>query len=126
MQATLLVAIAVAGSLGAVGRHLLGNLVFDHCPGWPLHTAVVNVIGCFGFGFCWRLAAGRWSPNVTAAVLVGFFGSFTTFSTFAFDCNALWTERRYLSLAVDLVAQNALGVLALAAGIALGSVLTRD
>ncbi|MEO6594673.1 MAG: CrcB family protein [Planctomycetota bacterium] len=126
MQASLLLAIAAAGSLGAVSRYLLGNLVLDCCPGLPLHTFVVNVLGCFGFGLCWSLAAGRWSPQVTAAVLVGFFGAFTTFSAFAFDCHALLSERRYLVLLIDVVAQNVLGVLALAAGIALATAFGRS
>ncbi len=120
MQATLLVAIAAAGSLGAVSRYLLGNLVQAWYPQLPLATFVVNVIGCFGFGLCWSLGLGRWSPHLHAAVLVGFFGAFTTFSSFAFDCHALWQEGRYAVLFLDLLGQNVLGLAAMWGGIVAG------
>jgi fluoride exporter len=120
MQASLLVSIAAAGSLGAVSRYLLDHLVRTAAPGLPLSTFVVNVIGCFGFGLCWSLGHGRWSPQIAAVVLAGFFGSFTTFSSFAFDCTTLWQERRYGVLVADMLGQNALGLLAMWAGITAG------
>jgi len=120
MQLSLLAAIATAGSAGAVCRHLLAELVRSWCGTFPLHTLVVNVAGCLGFGIAFGCGHGRWSPTVSAAVLVGFFGAFTTFSSFAFDCVQLLETRRLLALAVDVVAQNGLGLLGLVAGIALG------
>ena len=120
MQATLLVSIAAAGSIGAVSRHLLDQLVRTAAPGLPLSTFVVNVLGCFGFGLCWSFGQTRWSPQVATVVLVGFFGSFTTFSSFAYDCSALWQERRYAVLAADVLGHNVLGLLAMWAGIAAG------
>ena len=58
-------------------------------------------------------------------VLVGFFGSLTTFSSFAFDCSVLWQERRYAMLVADLLGQNVLGLLAMWAGIVAGGGLAR-
>lgn len=110
-------AIAAAGSVGAMLRFLLVQLLLPW-PGAPWATAAVNVAGCFGFGLCWALAQGRWSPLLTAAVLVGFFGAFTTFSSFAFDCQQLLAERRYAALLGNAVLQNVLGFAALLAGIA--------
>lgn len=111
-------AIAAAGSIGAVLRYLLVQSL-QSWPGAPWATTVVNVAGCFGFGLCWALAQGRWSPWLTTAVLVGFFGAFTTFSSFAFDCQQLLVERRYAAMLGNLVAQNVLGFAALLAGISL-------
>lgn len=110
-------AIAAAGSVGAMLRFLLVQLLLPW-PGAPWATAAVNVAGCFGFGLCWALAQGRWSPLLTAAVLVGFFGAFTTFSSFAFDCQQLLAERRYAALLGNAVLQNVLGFAALLGGIA--------
>ena len=110
-------AIAAAGSVGAVLRFLLVQLLLPW-PGAPWATAAVNVAGCFGFGLCWALSQGRWSPLLTAAVLVGFFGAFTTFSSFAFDCQQLLAERRYAALLGNAVLQNVLGFAALLGGIA--------
>lgn len=124
MQGTLLLAIAAAGSLGAVSRYLLTLGVHALCPQFPLHTFVVNVLGCLLFGVCWAAGNERWSPVLSNAVLVGFFGAFTTFSSFAFDCLALYEQQRLWSLLANVVGQNVLGLLAMLAGIALGDVMT--
>lgn len=120
MQASTLVAIAVAGALGSVCRHLLAELVVAWCGAFPLHTLVVNVAGCLLFGIAWGYGSGRWPAIVTVTVLVGFFGAFTTFSSFAHDCVVLGQARRFVALAVDVLAQNVIGLVAMWAGMALG------
>jgi CrcB protein len=105
-----LLAVAAGGGLGAVGRYgmvVLGHTWFGASP-WLI--AAVNVLGCFGFGLCWSLAHGRWSPAVEVAVLAGFFGAFTTFSAFAGDCYTLLAERRFGLLVGNVVLQNVLGI----------------
>lgn len=120
MQASLLLAIAAAGSVGSVCRYLLGQLVLAWCGEFPLHTFVVNALGCLLFGVVYAAGSGRWPSHVTAAILVGFFGAFTTFSSFAFDCVALAQERRWLWFGLDLVGQNVVGLLAMWGGMVLG------
>ena len=94
--------------------------------GWfgtfPLSTLVVNVVGCLLFGLCHGIGE-RWSPIIQAAVLTGFLGAFTTFSTFAFDCRVLIEQSRWFALLCNLVAQNALGLAAIWAGAALAAAL---
>lgn len=123
MQVSILVAVALAGSVGALARHALAMLVQAQLPGLPVATAAVNVVGCLGFGICWALAQDRWSPLVATAVFVGFFGAFTTFSSLAFECHQLLVARRLLWFALDVVGQNLLGLLAMAAGLAVGGLL---
>ncbi len=123
MQASVLVAIALAGSLGALSRYLMTVLIVSWCGAFPLHTFVVNLVGCLLFGVTWAIAQGRWSEVITAAVLVGFFGAFTTFSSFAFDCVMLAEDRRFLAMAANLLGQNALGLLAMWGGMRLGGLL---
>lgn len=123
MNVPLWVATALAGGAGTVARLAIGTWVKAACPELPLATAVVNVLGCFGFGVCWALAQDRWSPVASAAVFVGFFGGFTTFSSFAFDCHELWAARRFVMFALDVVGQNVLGLAAVGAGLWLGGVL---
>ena len=117
MHATVLLAVAGAGALGAVSRYVAVLAVRHWCGPDPLPIAVVNVLGCFGFGVCWALAHGRWSHPVATAVLAGFFGAFTTFSAFALDGHLLLVERRVLAFALNVVGQNALGLGALWLGI---------
>lgn len=117
MSLPVLGAVAAAGSLGAVLRYLAVVWLQGQHLGAPWATALVNVLGCFGFGLCWALGHERWSPLVTAAVLAGFFGAFTTFSSFAFDGQQLLAERRWLLLVGNVVGQNVLGLAALLGGI---------
>lgn len=120
MTPSVLVAIAAAGSCGALLRVLLVQALLVRWPGQPWATAAVNLLGCFCFGLCWALAQARWSPAVTAGVLAGFLGAFTTFSSFAFDCQQLLVERRYLTMAANVLVQNGVGLLAMVVGILLG------
>jgi CrcB protein len=126
MNASLLFATAAAGAAGTVARLAIGTWVRAAWPDLPLATAIVNVLGCLGFGVCWALAQGRWSPLVGAAVFVGFFGGFTTFSSFAFDCHELWVARRFALFALDVVGQNVLGLAAIAVGLWLGGLFRGD
>lgn len=123
MQGSLLVVVALAGSVGAVARYALALGIRGWWPDLPLATALVNVVGCLGFGLCWALGAPRWSSAWSTAVLVGFFGAFTTFSSFAFECHELLVARRFAWFAIDLVGQNVLGLAAMAGGILLGGML---
>jgi CrcB protein len=106
-------AVAGAGAFGATSRYLMTvwlRSLWGESP-WPIAT--VNVLGCFGFGVCWSLAQGRMSHPVAIAVLVGFFGAFTTFSAFALDGQLLLAERKFGLFAINLMVQNGMGVLAL-------------
>jgi fluoride exporter len=123
MRTVLLVVVGLAGAAGSVSRHVLSSTLQAAWPDMPLGTAVVNVLGCAGFGVCWSLAQDRWSPVVATAVLAGFFGAFTTFSSFVFDCHELLAARRIGWCAVHVLGQNLLGFFAMAAGIAGGSAL---
>ena len=128
MSVPILLAVAAAGAVGAVLRHLLVACLQGVWPGQPWPIALVNVVGCFGFGVCWAIgvSAGRWSPLVATAVLAGFFGAFTTFSSFAFDGHRALLEQRYLLLLGNVVLQNLLGLAAMAGGVVTGHWLGRD
>jgi CrcB protein len=119
-----LVWMMAAGSAGTVARALLGagvQRMFG--PEFPYGTAVVNVVGCFAFGVSWALLEQRASlgPVVRLAVLTGFLGAFTTFSTYMFELHQLLVAHRHAAAALHFFGQNALGLAALAAGIALAS-----
>ena len=126
MQASILVAIAAAGALGSVCRYLLSELIVSWCGTFPLHTLVVNVTGCLLFGVAWGIGTGRWPAIVSLTVLVGFFGGFTTFSSFASDCVLLGQARRFPALALDLLAHNVVGCLAMWGGMAFGGWVAAD
>ncbi|MBZ4685322.1 MAG: CrcB-like protein [Desulfomicrobiaceae bacterium] len=116
--------IALAGALGALSRWALAGAVQARWTGaFPVGTAVVNVFGCFLFGLIATLLDERMAlpPETRLALLTGFLGAFTTFSTFTFETMALVRTG-----AVGLAACNAVGqVIAGFFGLYLGIVLAR-
>ena len=123
MATAVLLAVAAAGGVGAVSRHLLVERARSAWPDLPLAIGAVNVLGCLGFGVVAALAAGRWPPLVTAAILSGFFGAFTTFSSFAHQGVELLHGGRWLAFGLDVVGQNVLGLAGLAGGLWVGGVV---
>ncbi|MEZ6193726.1 MAG: fluoride efflux transporter CrcB [Phycisphaerales bacterium] len=119
--------VAVGGALGAVGRYLLTALINQAALGpWKLGTLSVNLIGCFLFGLVWAKADLKLQLEgpVAIALLGGFLGAFTTFSTFAFQTVALARQGDYVWAAVNLLAHNGLGIVMVFAGLAAAGGLT--
>jgi CrcB protein len=86
---------------------------------------VVNLLGAFALGIVVALTAERLlpHPNWRTALGIGYLGSFTTFSTYAYESVKL-AEDGALGLALlDSVGMLVLGLLAAFSGLALGRAL---
>lgn len=113
-------AIAVAGALGALCRWGLTAAVQRALPGvFPWGTFVVNVIGCFLLGWLTTLLVDRldWNLAVRTAVLSGFLGAFTTFSTFSFDTLELVRTGHVTKAALNVVLSLGIGLFAVWVGV---------
>ena len=125
-QMKLLGLVAIAGAAGSLARYGTNLLFEGHMKGFPLSTVTVNLLGCFLFGLVWELSVGRdassvfLGPAARVAILTGFLGAFTTFSTFAFDCARMVQSGAYGALAVNLVLHNGAGVALFFLGAAAG------
>jgi fluoride exporter len=85
---TVYLAIAVGGSLGAVCRYWVSSSTYAWLgTDFPFGTLMVNVSGSIMMGFLALLLTEKIavSEEFKFAILVGFLGSYTTFSTFALD-----------------------------------------
>jgi len=108
------IAIAVAGALGALARYGLEGLVSRRLPGaFPWGTFVVNVSGAFVLGFVFTAMTEQLTtaPWIRGAIMIGFVGAYTTFSTFSFE-----TYRLLEDGALGIAAANALGSVAAGLG----------
>lgn len=84
-----IIAVAVGGSFGAVFRFLVSSGISQWLGrGFPYGTLVVNIIGSFLLGLLTEALIVQkvtFAHDYRAAILVGFIGAFTTFSTFSLE-----------------------------------------
>lgn len=118
-----LVYLGLAGAAGTLARYGLSGLVGRSVgAGFPWGTAAVNVVGCLMFGVVWSVFEGRLavSGQVKAVIFMGFFGAFTTFSTFAFETVQLLDDSQWVWAAGNVLLHTAAGLAAVMAGLAIG------
>ncbi len=119
---TKLLLIALGGSAGAVLRYLLAGWGQRLTSGpFPLGTLLVNLIGCLVMGFLVGVLTGPLlvREEYRLALLVGFVGSFTTFSTFGYETLALLQDREWGGAALNVAVSNVVGIAAVLAGMRL-------
>ncbi len=113
--------VALGGASGALARFAAGLLVSQYWKGaLPLSTWLVNLIGCLLIGAAVGLfeRQGGGGPLRYFAV-VGFLGSFTTFSTFSVETIALLQDGRLGLALLNAGGSVVLGLLCVVAGMAL-------
>ena len=117
-------AIALAGSLGALARYAVDVLLR---PGhvFPWATFVVNISGAFLLGVVVtvlspRLGHGHW---LRPAITIGFLGSYTTFSTFTLESYRLAHDGSLPFAAANGAGSVVAGLAALSLGVVVGRAL---
>ena len=115
--------VAIGGACGAVARYLINISPLAGLAGkFPLPTFLINVIGCFLIGFCLIVLADKWdvTENVRLAVIVGFLGAFTTFSTFEAEIYGLMSAKDFAIAFTYMALSLLVGFAGVLAGVALG------
>jgi len=116
--------ISLGAVLGANLRYFVAEQIARLTPSFPYGTLVVNFTGSVvvGFFLIWTTDRVVVDPRWRPLVAVGFCGSYTTFSSFAFETFALFERGQWLSAALNVGASNALCLL----GIVLGAWVARS
>tara|TARA_B100002052_G_C15745621_1_gene535328 strand:+ start:615 stop:983 length:369 start_codon:yes stop_codon:yes gene_type:complete len=102
--------VSLGGATGAVLRFSVSPQIDKlFSSSFPYGIFLVNIIGCFLIG----LLGNKFSDNESLRLLfiVGFLGSLTTFSTFAFDNYNLLNLRSYYYLFTNLILSNFIGII---------------
>ncbi len=101
-----IIAIAAGGALGALMRFWVSSAVYAWLGrGFPWGTLSVNLLGSYVIGFSYILFIERLaeSPTWRAAIVVGFLGAFTTFSTFSLETWTAIEEGQLAKAAANVV-----------------------
>ena len=114
--------IALGAVVGASARYFVsGYIARTFATTFPYGTLFINITGSLVLGFFLILAGERMllDPRWRFFVAIGFCGSYTTFSSYAFETFAYMEQGQWLLVAVNLVASNALCLAAVMAGAAI-------
>ena len=118
-------AISVAAIVGANLRYLLSRIAARQLgPVFPYGTLFINIVGSFivGFFIIWTTERVLIDPRWRLLVVIGFCGSFTTFSSYAFETMAYFEQGQWGLMAVNILSNNILCLGAVLAGMALGRI----
>ena len=120
-------AIALGGAFGAILRFLISTGVYSWLGrGFPYGTLTVNVIGSFLMGLLTAslvVEKMALSAEYKAALLVGFLGSLTTFSTFSLETVYLMEQGHFTKASFNVFVSISSCFLAVWVGLTIGKVL---
>ncbi len=121
-----LLLLVVFGAAGTLARYALQGIVqYRAGPNFPYGTLAVNLLGCLFLG-----AIGQYSLNHLAipvdwriGITIGFFGAFTTFSSFSWETIRLLEDGEWLRATTYVLASVLGGLLLVRVGMRLGEIV---
>lgn len=114
--------IAIGAVVGAGARYFLSRYVARvFLSTFPYGTLLINVTGSLLLGFFLILTSERMlvDPRWRLLVAVGFCGSYTTFSSYAFETFAYIEQGQWLLMGLNIISSNVLCLAAVLAGAAI-------
>jgi CrcB protein len=119
-------AISVAAIAGANLRFLMSRLAAkEFGPVFPAGTLIINILGSFivGFFVIWTAERVLLDPRWRLLVVVGFCGSFTTFSSYAFETISYFEQGQWGLMVANILSNNLLCLGSALAGMAVARAL---
>jgi len=122
-----LIAIGLGGFAGAITRYAVDGWVTGLTRGgYPWGTFVINVSGSLLIGLLFVVGVERsiLPAELRGPLLIGFVGSYTTFSTLALESWRLMDDGAWLAAGANLAGSILVGVAAVIVGLVIGRALT--
>lgn len=119
-----LVLIAIFGAIGTLARYGLQGLIQVRAGGtFPYGTLTINLSGCFLLGLIGQFTLNRMviSADWRMAIAVGFFGAYTTFSSFGWETARMLEDGEWLPATAYVAVTVIAGLLLSVAGIRLAN-----
>jgi CrcB protein len=116
--------IGIGGFIGANVRYLVALWAAGRFgSAFPWGTLIINFSGSSVLGLFvgWSANHVTLDPRVRLFVAIGFFGAYTTFSTYANESVALMQAGRWLSVLANVLGTNLVCILGALFGLAVGS-----
>ena len=116
--------IALFGAIGTLARYGLQGVVQHRMGGgFPYGTLLINLSGCLLLGFIGQITLNRMliSADMRMAIAVGFFGGYTTFSSFGWETAKMLEEGAWMRATAYVGASVIAGLLLSVAGIRLAN-----
>jgi fluoride exporter len=113
--------ISIAAILGANLRYLLSRVAARELgPIFPYGTLFINIVGSFivGLFLIWTTERVLIDPRWRLVVVIGFCGSFTTFSSYAFETMAFFEQGLWTLMLANILTNNLLCLGAALSGMA--------
>lgn len=117
--------ISVGAILGANLRFLLGKIVTRYTDAaFPYGTLLINLTGSLllGFFLVWTTERVLADPMWRLLVAIGFCGSYTTFSSYAFETMSYFEQGHWTMFAANVLANNLLSL----GAVLVGAILARS
>lgn len=110
----------IFGSAGTLARYALQGLVqYRTGPSFPTGTMTVNLVGCFLLGGVAQFALQHVTipPDWRIGITIGFFGAFTTFSSFSWEAVKMLEDGDWVRAVAYVAVSVVGGLVAVLAGI---------
>lgn len=113
--------VALGGAIGSILRYVVGLwLKPEPSLAFPVHTLLVNIIGCLVIGFVFSFLLTV--PNeqyYRLFIITGILGGFTTFSSFGLESFYLFQHNEFAKAFTYILSSNILGLAAVWVGYSL-------
>jgi fluoride exporter len=111
--------VSLGGILGVNLRYFLSRIITRFSDAaFPYGTLVINVTGSLVLGFflVWTSERVLADPRWRLLVAIGFCGSYTTFSSYAYETMAYFEQGHWTLFATNILVNNVLCLVAILAG----------